>query len=402
MVEVRSYVVSAPETEAALESLDAKIAASDVAPSLAYVFYGSGHDDSVIHAFLSRRFPGLPVIGGTSCAGVMNEERVWDAHSIGMLLIEDSDGDYGAAAAPLGPDAAATAAELLTRALDNAGCAGELPELIWIYQAPGREEQTIAGLRSIVGDRCPIIGGSSADDTVAGDWRQLGPDGPMTEGLVVAVLFSSGGIGFAFQGGYEPTGKSGVVSHIEGDGTGPRSGRKVVSIDDQPAAQVYNDWIGGMLDAKMAEGGNILADTTMFPLGIDNGEIDGVTQYLLVHPDAVTPGAGLSTFATLTEGTRVYGMCGNKQRLVERAGRVAASAASALDGGVDNLAGGLIVYCAGCKLAVGDLMAGVSGQVATSFEGQPFLGCFTFGEQGHTLSRNMHGNLMISAIAFGR
>jgi hypothetical protein len=32
----------------------------------------------------------------------------------------------------------------------------------------------------------------------------------------------------------------------------------------------------------------------------------------------------------------------------------------------------------------------------------PFIGCFTFGEQGLVLDRNAHGNLMISAIAFGR
>ena len=70
----------------------------------------------------------------------------------------------------------------------------------------------IEGLRRVVGDRCPIIGGSAADNAVAGKWRQIGPDGPMNDGLVVGVVFSSGGIGFAFQGGYEPSGHNGVVT----------------------------------------------------------------------------------------------------------------------------------------------------------------------------------------------
>src|SRR3546814_3501620 len=59
----------------------------------------------------------------------------------------------------------------------------------------GQEEQVVEGLRRVVGDRCPIIGGSSADDDVVGLWRRLGPDGPMEDGIVVGVLFSSGGIG---------------------------------------------------------------------------------------------------------------------------------------------------------------------------------------------------------------
>jgi hypothetical protein len=95
-------------------------------------------------------------------------------------------------------------------------------------------------------------------------------------------------------------------------------------------------------------------------------------------------------------------MRGEKGRLIERAGRVAARAVERLPGGPASLAGGLMVYCAGCMLAVDEQMANVSQEVARSLGGAPFLGCFTFGEQGHFAHRNLHGNLMISAIAFGR
>jgi hypothetical protein len=53
-------------------------------------------------------------------------------------------------------------------------------------------------------------------------------------------------------------------------------------------------------------------------------------------------------------------------------------------------------------LAVGEQMPEVSSAVSASFEGLPFLGCFTVGEQGSVLEKNAHGNLMISAIAFAR
>ena len=94
-------------------------------------------------------------------------------------------------------------------------------------------------------------------------------------------------------------------------------------------------------------------------------------------------------------------MRGDRDRLIERAGRVAREAATKLPGGAASLAGGLIVYCAGCMMAVGDQMPQVAATVAESFSDMPFLGCFTFGEQGTLARQNVHGNLMISAIAFG-
>jgi hypothetical protein len=79
-----------------------------------------------------------------------------------------------------------------------------------------------------------------------------------------------------------------------------------------------------------------------------------------------------------------------------------AESIGSLPGGPESLAGGLMVYCAGCMLAVDSRMPEVASKVAEAFSGTPFLGCFTFGEQGCVVERNVHGNLMISAIAFGR
>ncbi|WDR06031.1 FIST N-terminal domain-containing protein [Devosia rhodophyticola] len=201
MVRLNSVMSSATTTSGALAELSSELDKSDIAPNFVYVFYGCMHDDSKILSFLNQRFPGVSVLGGTSCSGVMTQAGLGGADSIGLLLIEDPCGSYGSAIVEIGADPAVSAETALLAALEAADCPDELPELIWVYQAPGHEEAVISGLRRIVGDRCPIIGGSSADDTVAGNWRQLGPDRFLPNGLVVGVLFSSGGIGFAFQGG---------------------------------------------------------------------------------------------------------------------------------------------------------------------------------------------------------
>ncbi|WP_439814168.1 FIST signal transduction protein [Zavarzinia sp. CC-PAN008] len=407
MVALRTHVMAGADTRAALAKLATDPALDQAAPRIVFAFYGCVHDDAVLHGALRDRFPGARILGGTSCGGVMNQERVWPADSIGLLLLEDVEGDYGVASGALGDDPAGAAEVLLHRALEDAGCPGQLPELIWIYQVPGREEAVVEGLRRVVGAGCPIVGGSSADDDVAGLWRQLGTDGPLVDGLVVAALFPSGGVACAFQGGYEPSGPNGIVTRVAFDPAGHQGvvtkarGRHILEIDGQPAAEVYSRWLGDSLSDHLG-GGSILAQTTMTPLAIHAGASDGVEHFLLVHPDAIVAGRALSTFATIEEGERIFCMRGDRRRLIERAGRVAREAAERLGGGASELAGGLIVYCGGCRLAVGDAIADVPAEVAGAFAGAPFLGCFTFGEQGRLRDENVHGNLMISAIAFGR
>lgn len=407
MVRLESLGASGTTTAEALARLDRTIADRALDPDLVCAFYDCAHDGEQIHAFLTARFGKAAVLGGTSCNGTMTERGLGGPGSIGLLLLADPQGSYGTAAIELGSDPAACAEQALHRALEAADCAGELPELIWIYQAPGQEEAVIEGLRRVVGERCPIIGGSAADNTVAGDWHQLGPDGVLRNGLVVGVMFSSGGIGFAFQGGYEPAGPSGIVTRVGCDGeldsgivTRAR-GRQILEIDGRPAAAVYNEWIGGMLSDQLDAGGSILAQTTMYPLGTDAGQIDGLVHYLLVHPDAITADGGLSTFATIEEGTRLFSMRGDRDRLVERAGKVVTAATEHLTAEGGGVAGALVVYCGGCMLAVGEHMPRVVETIASALGSAPFLGCFTFGEQGFVLDRNAHGNLMISAIVFG-
>ncbi|MDQ2081207.1 FIST C-terminal domain-containing protein [Xanthobacteraceae bacterium Astr-EGSB] len=230
----------------------------------------------------------------------------------------------------------------------------------------------------------------------------------MTDGLVVAVMFPSGTAGYAYQGGYEPSGQSGIITRVGAANDPPcglvtkSHGRRIISIDDRPAAHVYNEWIGHVLDEKIAKGGNVLFDTTMFPLAIDVGSLDGVPHYRLIHPESITADGALCTFAAVEERTRIHSMRGAKTRLIDRAGRVAREASALIPDGVSGVAGELVVYCAGCMAAVGDQMDNVMQEINKSLNGRPFLACFTFGEQGRLLKRNLHGNLMISAIAFGR
>jgi hypothetical protein len=414
-VVIQTFVTSEPETGAALADLRQQLTEASSAPDFVFAFYSGEYDDVQVHGFLHDYAPGVPLIGGTSGRGVMSHAGLGAERSIGIMTITDDVGSFGVASAPLGDDPAATAEQTIHRALAAADATGELPELVWIYQAPGHEEEVLTGLRRVVGDRCPIVGGTAAGEAHH-DWRQLGTDGPLSGGLVVAVLFPSGGVSVSYQSGFEPTGDSGIVTGLRAGGAGPQAGdradepasprnigRHIATIDGEPAAQVYNRWLGGRLPAEaMAEGGGIALLSAWYPLGAVAGDVDGLTYFRLLHIDSITRDGGLLTFAAVPEGSRVFAMRGSRSSLIHRAGRVANSAISTLEGEGGGAAGALMVYCIGCRLAVGDEITDVVQRAREGFGGAPFLGCFTSGEQGPVLVENVHANLMISAVVFGR
>ena len=86
----------------------------------------------------------------------------------------------------------------------------------------------------------------------------------------------------------------------------PRDGAPVAfTIDGRPAAEVYNQWLGGALQPQLDGGGVVLAQTALHPLAVKVGQVHGLPHYLLVHPEAITPGHSLRTFCDLRVGDRL-------------------------------------------------------------------------------------------------
>jgi hypothetical protein len=110
----------------------------------------------------------------------------------------------------------------------------------------------------------------------------------------------------------------------------------------------------------------------------------------------------LSFFAELHEGDEIWLMTGSVKSLVERAGRVAKATLDTWAPSTAPPSGALVVYCAGCMLAVQPQLDDVVAELTKALRGAPFLGTFTFGEQGcFARGENRHSNLMISVVAFG-
>lgn len=389
-----SVTTELSSTTHAMQSLQAQLRIEQRRPpDFATLHYGAGRDAAEIMSTLGNAFERTALHGGSSCRGVMSGDGVafGNGDAIGIFAIWDSSGQYGTAAEPIAGDGRAAAAKATRLALDRAGRSGEAPELVWLTSAPGHEEAVLDGIKDVIGRPALIFGGSSADNDVTGEWSQITAEGVTQDSVVVSVLFPSVSVSYSFESGYAPTGHVGTATRV--------TGRVLAEIDGRPASHVYSEWIGSTMhpdDGYVS----ILAQATMYPLGFKSANISGIPFHVLAHPSVAHADGRLELFADITEGEEVCLMTGSEDSLVNRAGRVASMSRAQLAEG--KVSGALMVYCGGCMLAVSHRMDDVASGVGSALADAPFLGIFTFGEQGETHTGDSeHGNLMISCISFG-
>lgn len=389
-----SYSLLVDTAEATTASVATLLEKLGTAPDLLLIYATENHATDALISSVRALVPGTPILGSTSCGGVMTEAGFHSGPdgAMGMLGVSDPGGAYGVGAEALADDPFASGAAAIQKALEASGRDFESPMIVWCCQPPGHEEAVLAGIQSVIGPHTPIIGGSSADEQIAGKWREFTADGVLTDHVVVAAWFPTIPHGAAFQSGYAPTDRAGTVTRADG--------RQVLEIDGRTASEVYSDWTDG--DVPASATGMILANSTPTPLGRLAGVVDDVPMFVLSHPAMIGLAGELSLFTDIAEGDQIVLMRGSPESLVKRAAGVVDDACAAGGWAREETRGGLVIYCGGCMLHVRDRMNEVAEQVSQAMAGAPFLGAFTFGEQGAIVdSSNRHGNLMVSGLMFG-
>ncbi len=334
------------------------------------------------------------IAGSSSCLGAMNNTGFHSHNGYGLSLITfaDDEGDFGVDLVSQSDAPEKAAAQTISDAINDANRPGELPELVWLSAAPGTEEAVLQGITSVIGHNVPIVGGSSADNDITGEWWQFSSQQHETDGVLLIAMYPQCQVTLSFHSGYAPTELAGVVTESED--------RIIYSIDNQPAAQVYNNWTKGAIETQLA-GGNILQATTFHPLGREAGRIQDVPYYALLHPEQILDDGAIRLFSNVKTGEQLTLMSGSADSLSSRAGSIARGVLDRHDWQSEQVAGALVVYCAGCMLGIVERMGEVSTGLHNALGQSPFQGMFTFGEQGCFIDGiNHHANLMISVIIF--
>ena len=381
---------------AATEAYEGMIQKLQNPPHLLFVHSSCTYDNQAVLGHLRLAAPGVPLQGGTSCLGVITEEgfHTHEQCGLGLLGIFDPEGNYGVGIAEHGNDPAGATTSALIQALDMASRPGELPAAVVMTSCPGKEEATIDAIEAYIGPSVPILGGTSADNDMSGQWQQFANETCCREGISIAVLFPSADVSYAFHSGYEPTEHRGMVTRAHE--------RVLTSIDGRPAAEVYNKWTNGLIADTLPEGGSLVPTSTFFPIGHPVGQVGGIPYFRLSYPVAVLPDRSLQLFAAVQSKHEVVLMKGTPDSLINRPGRVAEAAIQAAAFQEGEVLGGLFLFCTGCMLAVQERMDQVAQRLCRTLQGKPFLCSFTLGEQGCFIGgENRHGNLMVATLLFG-
>ena len=198
--------------------------------------------------------------------------------------------------------------------------------------------------------------------------------------------------------GYLRTDKQGVVTKAEG--------RTIYEIDHRPAADVYNEWLNGEITSELESSkSDIVIRGILDPLAVVVTGETGITYYLTVHPYLINyPERSITSAAVIEEGKTISIMRGSKEAHAIRTPLVIRQARAV--GGIeeDEVAAGITLSCACTHMVLGDEgVKNVVPEMNKAFGGAPFIGAFTFGEQGPVPGiGNRHQNLIQNVLIFGK
>ena len=283
---------------------------------------------------------------------------------------------------------------------DNPVMQGD-PSFIWINPPPGPEDEILFGVKDgMDGKIIEIIGGTSADNDVSGEWKQWNSEvGLVSNSMPFVIAHCSAQVkGLAFTG-YSATPKVGKVTKMKGS-------RHIISINDQPAGQVYDDWTSGLYKDlwKDPEDSNILAPSSLYPLGqVVGKDWDNEEVYRTLHPHLlIKEDRSMTVFCDVQEGQEICMMAGTRENIQTKISAVATNVIRSTGISTSELRGALVVFCAGAMMYVEKNGMDIAcGKLDQALGGAGYLGIHTFGEQGpFPDGTNKHGNLMFSALVF--
>ncbi len=389
----------APKTDVAISEVLTQAGVKGKS-DLIVVFYTAQHSsEAILSAIRARQGESQRVIGMSSHEGILTAEGYHASPNgvVGALSMNVPGMVIGVGGASLDEAPGGQSARVaFRRAAEDAGMGKEKPSMVLLFANRGTEEAMLATLTEEIGPDVPLIGGTAAGraadlaqkrDALA--WSTIANGRRMSTGAAVAAFYTKAPFAYAYGGGYNRvTTKKGTVTDAD-----PRIIR---AIDGRPALDVYDEWLGGRPKAGLARGEPLKAAWLVKKL-----EGGGVShdQFIHVFTRDNAPGV-LFAEANMANGDVVYPAEGSWNILMNRFAVMPREARKATNNMTPAV--GIFIYCAGALAAIPpDQRTNMSYLVGQAIGDMPWLGVFTWGEQGHVPGvGNLHGNLMSSTLLF--
>ena len=331
-----------------------------------------------------------PVIGNTSFTGVIMPEGYigGDKPFVGIMVLCDPDMVVGVGFADRkafqsardAGESATKAARVMTKMPYN-----DEPDLMYMTASPTEEEFFLKGANRVIG-RVPVFGGSTADNTITGNWKLYLDNKITAEGVAVALIYMKSGFVNEFTGAYRETSDMGIITKVEGT-------RRLVSIDNVPAVKKYAKW-RGMKPSELM-GDKLLSATITSPLGVKDRLGDLIA---IRHPMFANDDYSMNIGANLAVGTTVIRMEATVDELVSSVGETLKKLNARIKKPVVCYH---LVHCGGRRAGIDSRINEVYEEIKKNTNGAPFIMEFTFGEYGYVEDgNNTTGGLMLSFTAF--
>ena len=276
----------------------------------------------------------------------------------------------------------------------------ELPKVILVTPTRGVEEEVLEGIEEVVGKNSIILGGTAGGP----EFTVFGEESVYSRGLSLAVIYTDLPMGWTFEGGFDvKSPQSGIVTKVDG--------QAIVEIDNRPALEVYNEWLGGEIDRlhkEVVDPSAIKVLLTLHPLYRKYTTPSGQDYFLFSHPwpaDSTLQDKSIRTSTKIKVGERIFISHGTWETLLNRVGELPRDAKVHGGIGVDvKPILGIGIICAGVMGVIPEkerekmpILLGYANNDA------PFIANFTSGEQGHLPGiGNKHGNLLTSFLVIGK
>lgn len=247
----------------------------------------------------------------------------------------------------------------------------------------GDQQEILRGVYGALGAGVPFVGGCAGDDLKMTRTFQLYGDQVLTDSVVAAGIASNAPLGIGVRHGWERVGSALLVTRSEG--------RRVYSLDDRPALDVYLEQSGAG-DGVGIDEEEFIPFAMAHPLGLSRHSGEEQARGV-VGADFVD--RSLLCVAEVPQGGLVWIMAGAAASVLRATDAACADSLAALEGQPPL---GMIAFdCIGRRGVLGDdgIQAEI-GRLVVQGGGAPVAGFYTYGEIARTRGmRGLHNQTLV-------
>lgn len=299
-------------------------------PDFAFVSLAPTYEPKKLLSYLRQHLPKTKILGRITFMGVVTPGGYFadQPHSMAILGVATPEITWGISAVQSTNEILSreAAKQAVLEAIEDAGKeATEKPDLILSIPGFYEGEEALLGISDAVGNDVPVFGAHSVDNEVnPTKWGVFANDKIYSQGVAVGVVYTDLKISYGGESRYEVTEKGGVVTKVVRPVLVNQIKIPIIAeIDGRPAADVYNEWLGGAIDEMLKDPEKAtLAEVLKIGGANPFGKIVRVPGeepvYITVGVMGVNPDRSLTIKPSIEEGDEIRLLRGDWEILLDR------------------------------------------------------------------------------------